>query len=133
MSESNEGTGKALFVKQSIHLDDEDDSWQEQMELDKKIESFAQLCMSDPFSVKSGFDEPLDAAKLLKFKDDVYPRDGKSSKLLEALFKGDGYETVKCIFIPSREIVRSMVQCLVKYGNSESPTAFLLRFCLLEK
>ena len=133
MSESNEGTGKALFVKQSIHLDDEDDSWQEQMELDKKIESFAQLCMSDPFSVKSGFDEPLDAAKLLKFKDDVYPRDGKSSKLLEALFKGDGYETVKCIFIPSREIVRSMVQCLVKHGNSESPTAFLLRFCLLEK
>jgi hypothetical protein len=30
--------------------------------------------MSDPYSVMSGFGDALDAAKLLKFEKDVYPK-----------------------------------------------------------
>jgi hypothetical protein len=118
-------------------MDEDSEHWKDDMELEEKVESFNMLCMSDPFSIKSGFDDTLDRAKLLKFKDEIYPKEQKSIKLLEA-FKGDSipvepWSAVKCIFLPSREMCQIMIKALIKHGAKEDSTAFLLRFCLLEK
>ena len=47
----------------------------------------------------------------------------------------DPYQTAfdhpKCIFVPSRELIRTLILALVEWGN-EPGKAFLLRFGLLD-
>ena len=91
--------------------------------------------MSDPYSIKSGFDDALDKAKLLKFTKDVYPKQmSHTAQVTEAFNKGDNLVApVKCLFLPSPSMCRTMANVLVKHGNAETPIQFLLRFCLVDK
>jgi hypothetical protein len=54
------------------------------------------------------------------------------SKLYEAVRKTNSIKPPKCIFIPTREMVRTMIRAIYKWGSTDTTEAFLLRFGLLD-
>jgi hypothetical protein len=65
------------------------------------------------------------------FEVDVYPKD-VMSELHEAVEKTGSIKPPKCIFIPTRKMVRTMIRAIYKWGSKDTTEAFLLRFGLLD-
>ena len=105
-----------------------------QMDMQNKIESFEDTGMVDPFR----FDESLEEVKQIveeqDFSTDVYPQQIMGPLRREIKEKPDLviFDHPKLIFVPSQEIIRTMIRALVEWGNKEPENIFLLRFGLLE-
>jgi hypothetical protein len=52
--------------------------------------------------------------------------------LKEAIIQKKDLQPPKCVFIPGRQLCRKMIRALIKWGNSETSSEFLMRFGLVE-
>ena len=97
------------------------------MDRTNTVATFASIGMIDPYE-KPAKDALAKAKKTVDeylWNNDVYPKDTMKAahKLLQP---------PKCIFIPSKKMMRSMVKAVVRKKPDESEFDFLLKFGLVE-
>ena len=86
--------------------------------------------MADPFANKKSFVDALSHVKTFSFYTEVY--DQISEEVTEAIQRGENIKPPKTRFVPSRTLIRKMMRAVAKFGNSDDPANFLLRFGLVE-
>jgi len=84
-------------------------SLQVELELEKKISTFSQLGMRHPIKIMQPDQVNMD------FLGEVYPASRKTSR---------------CVFVPSRKLIRTMIKALAVFGSREKSGKFFLRFRL---
>jgi hypothetical protein len=92
---------------------------------------FEDVGMLDPFEIPKSFELAHEVLKQYNFYTEVYP-DNVVSEILEATTEKRNMQPPKCIFVPSKKIVRTMIRAMAEYGATDSEECFLLRFGLLE-
>ena len=98
------------------------------MSMDKKntVEDFASIGMLDPTEkVKQALEKVDKGIKKFVWNNDVYPKE-----IMKACIKENRHP--KCIFVPSRRMLRKMVKALLRKKPEESQVDFLLKFGLLD-
>ena len=103
------------------------------MDMTNQVQSFERSGMIDPFRNESIL-EAQKIAEEIQFETDVYPESVMNplrKKVDEDPYK-DSFDHPKCIFVPSREITRTIIRAFIEFG-SEPGNAFLLRFGLLDR
>jgi len=67
---------------------------------------------------------------MFDFYTEVYPK-YIFGAIIESIKKKETVKPPKCVFVPNKEVMRSMIKALVKYGSKDSDEVFLLRFGLI--
>ena len=102
------------------------------LDLKNKIESFSSVLLVDPFNQAKSLQLAESQIISYDFAKEVYPS-FNIKEILEATKEKRNIKPPKCIFLPSREIVRAMIRAIMKWGNSDTEEAFFLRFGLLDE
>ena len=101
------------------------------MDRKNKIVNYEDIGMADPFSTAKSLEVAEVTINDFNFFTYVY-----SEKVMNPIIKKieeNGFaKPPKCIFVPCREIIRSMIRALVKYGDKEDDRIFFLRFGLVD-
>jgi hypothetical protein len=85
--------------------------------------------MSDPF-------DPVDSLKVAEveiknynFYYDLYPEEVRY-RIEQSIAAGNYFDPPKCIFIPTQELVRTIMKAILKFGHIEDERVLLGRFGL---
>jgi hypothetical protein len=105
------------------------------LEMDKKnkYNELEDLGMCDPFHMEESFDEAIFRANCLQFEVDLYPFSvmEKAQEIAEK-YGEDNLVPPRCIFIPTRQMCRKIINAVLKFGTTDTLECFLLRFGLLD-
>jgi hypothetical protein len=82
------------------------------LELERRIVSFKQLGLTNPFHPTTSFNATFEFLSSLHFSVPIYPQD----------------EPPKCIFLPTSDLFQKMIAALAKYGHEGN--RFFDRFSL---
>jgi len=104
------------------------------MDRDNTVDSFEEMGLTDPIESQVSLVEARKVVSNLEFETSAYPL-----KVICPIYKDvidhpydDVYTYPKCIFMPSRALLRKIFPVMVKFASQESDQEFLLRFGLLE-
>jgi len=100
------------------------------MDLKNEQTSFEALLILDPNNKKS-LEECEKVAQEIDFYTNVYP----DSVIDPLIYNSKVKRSIippKCIFLPSKDMMRTIVKANLKYGKKDNLQEFLLRFGLLE-
>jgi hypothetical protein len=101
------------------------------MDFKNQIDEFEDVGMLNPFETTQSFVKAHETLKYYNFNTEVYP-DTVISELLEATKEHRNIKPPKCIFVPSKKIVRIMIKAMAEFATRDSQECFLLRFGLLD-
>jgi len=102
------------------------------MDREHKIKSFEEIGMTNPFDTRRSIERSKTEVKLFDFYTEVYPK-YIFGAIIEAIKNKEPVKPPKCVFVPSKDVMRSMIKALVKYGKRDSREMFLLRFGLIDE
>jgi hypothetical protein len=102
-----------------------------QMDRINTVSHFYELGMLDPFKTKQSIDAAISEVKTFDFYTEVYPQSVMKS-IIEALKNKEKVQPPKCIFVPTKGIIKQMQKALLKFGPNDSEDIFLLRFGLFQ-
>lgn len=86
------------------------------MELNNTVENFEELGLVDPFNLKSSMEVAEMELKIFDFYIDVYPN-AVVEACLKAVKEKSNFRPPKCIFIPNKEMMRTMIKALIMWNN----------------
>lgn len=102
-----------------------------EMDMSNEITDMEDIIMINPLDEKKSMRKCRENVKVYDFYSQVYPESVISKVIAAAL--GEGKITPpKCIFKPSKELIRTMIRINIKYSKTDSLPKFLLRMGLLE-
>ena len=103
-----------------------------QLEKHLVITSFAEIGLIDPFSTKKKGEDALNTLSSFEIMTDIYPENIIDQDMLTRGKKFKPSKTLpKMIFLPHKNLLRTMVRAILKYGT-EPEHAFLMRFGIIE-
>ena len=84
------------------------------------IESFEEVGMTDPFKTRTSLAKVLSTVQNYDFTTQVYS---------EAIMESN--KLPKTVFIPSRQLLRTIIRAAIKFGKKDSAQIFFMRFGLI--
>ena len=100
------------------------------MDRRNKVEDLINLGLPDPFNTKEAIDDALLEVKTFDFWSEVYPN-SVMEVLIEAVRNKENVHPPRCIFVPNRDVIRTIIKALIKFKD-DNDEIFLLRFGLHE-
>ena len=94
-------------------------------------ESFEEMGMTDPFNQPKSMLDSISEVRTFDFYTTVYPK-SLTKEMIEAIKGKKQIDPPKCVFLPTQEIIRTMVRALIRFGNDENSVTFFDRFGLLD-
>lgn len=89
--------------------------------------------MTDPFNMEESFDEAMFQVNCLQFEVDLYPLEVmEAAQMIVQEFGETMLRPPKCIFMPTRQLCRKIINAILKFGKTDTLECFLLRFGLLD-
>jgi len=99
------------------------------MDREHTVNSFEEVGMCNPFKTKKSEKESRQIINTFDFYSEVYPK-FIFGAIMEALANNDKVKPPKCVFVPSKKLLRSIIKALIKYWKDDEET-ILLRFGLI--
>ena len=93
-----------------------------QMEMTKKVKRFEHAFVVDPFDKKSMF----------KVKQRISNLSFHDVETCYDKIEINSEEMIKCVFLPDKELIRTMIKANIKFAKKDTKEKFLFRFGLAE-
>jgi hypothetical protein len=101
------------------------------MDLSNEITDMEDIIMINPLDEKKSTQKCKDNAIEYDFFSQVYP-DHIIARVVAAALSEGKITPPKCIFKPSKELIRTMIRINIKYSKTDTLPRFLLRMGLLK-
>jgi len=100
-----------------------------EMDLKNEVNTLEELGMSDPICPEESLKVAESVIKNLNFFYDMYPKE-VMDKVKERIEYGYDMDPPKCIFVPSKDVMRTIIKGLLKFGHIEEEKLMLARLGL---